>query len=62
MLTHANIQDSGLIRRNRYQIRCDDRHRVIVNHELEVRVNSAVDETYAIRGARSEGGVESESA
>lgn len=51
--THSNVDEFGFVRLNGNQVRCDDLHGVIVDHELEVRVNRCVHKSDAIRGIRS---------
>lgn len=57
-LTHAHAEDRRLEGLDRHQVGRDDRHGVVVNGELEVRVDGRVDEADAVRLVLVHGDIE----
>ena len=54
-LAHADIKYSGFVRRDGNQVGGDNLHGVVVDHELEVGIDSCVDEAHAVGFTGGEG-------
>lgn len=53
--THSNAENVGSVRRNGDQVHSNNSHRVVVNHETEVRVDSSIDNSHSVRRVLGDG-------
>lgn len=57
-LSHTNVENSGVVWLDRNEISCDNLHGVVVDGELEVGIDSTVNQSHAVGSSRSERDVE----